>query len=217
MTPPAAARSPVMTIRLRLTIYWAAVLAAILLVAAIAAVRLFARQQWSALDAALLEEAENTADQIQRSGAASAPGILQRLSLETDIGPGRRARIVTAHGEVINYGHVHTVPPPFDPSLPTHPAIVGDHAIRFAVIPMMYNGELAYLQSGVRVTLVQASVDSLRNLLLLMMPIVLLLCVGGGYLLAGPRAAPDRIGHRGARRDRADESQLAADGAAGGR
>ena len=179
-----------MTIRLRLTIYWAAVLAAILLVAAIAAVRLFARQQWSALDAALLEEAENTADQIQRSGSASAPGILQRMSLETDIGPGRRARIVTAHGEVINYGHVHTVPPPFDPSLPTHPAIVGDHAIRFAVIPMMYNGELAYLQSGVRVTLVQASVDSLRNLLLLMMPIVLLLCVGGGYLLAGRALRP---------------------------
>ena len=87
-----------MTIRLRLTIYWAAVLAAILLVAAIAALTLFARKQVSALDAALLEEAENTADQIERGGSASAPGILQRLSLETDIGPGRRARIVTSHG-----------------------------------------------------------------------------------------------------------------------
>ncbi len=179
-----------MTIRLRLTIYWAAVLAAILLVAAIAAVKLFARQQWSALDAALLEEAENTADQIQRSGASSASGILQRLSLETDIGPGRRVRIVTAHGEILNFGHVHTVPPPFDPSLPTHPAIVGDHAIRFAVVPMMYNGQLAYLQSGVQVALVQESVDRLRNLSLLMLPIVLLLCVGGGYLLAGRALRP---------------------------
>src|SRR5260370_2957386 len=110
-----------MTIRLRLTIYWAAVLAAILLVAAIAAIRLFARQQVGALDAALLEEAENAADQIQRAGTASAPGILQRLSLEADIGPGRRARIVTSHGEAGDFGDVHTVPPPFDPALPTHP------------------------------------------------------------------------------------------------
>ena len=103
-----------MTIRLRLTIYWAAVLAAILLIAAIAVVKLFERQQFSALDAALLQEAQNTADQIERGGASSATGILQRLSLETDIGPGRRVRIVTAHGEVGNYGDIHTIPPPFD-------------------------------------------------------------------------------------------------------
>jgi len=179
-----------MTIRLRLTIYWAAVLAAILLAAAIAAVQLFERQQWSALDAALLEEAKTTADQIERSGAAGAPGILQRLSLETDIGPGRRVRIVTAHGEAGNYGDIHTLPPPFDPALPTHPAIVGNHAFRFAVVPMMYNGELAYLQSGVQAGLVEESVTSLRNSLLLMLPIVLLLCVGGGYLLAGRALRP---------------------------
>ena len=179
-----------MTIRLRLTIYWAAVLAAILLVAAIAAVKLFARQQWGAMDAALLEETENAADQIERSGTSSALGILQRLSLETDIGPGRRVQIVTANGEIGNYGDIHTIPPPFDPRLPTHPAIVGNRAFRFAVVPMMYDGELAYLQSGVQADLVQESVDSLRNLLLLMVPIVLLLCVGGGYLLAGRALRP---------------------------
>jgi two-component system OmpR family sensor kinase len=179
-----------MTIRLRLTIYWAAVLAAILLVAAIAAVKLFARQQWGALDAALLEETESVADQIEHSGSSSALGTLQRLSLETDIGPGRHVRIVTAHGEVGNLGDVHTIPPPFDPSLPTHPAIVSSDDFRFAVVPMMYNGEIAYLQSGVQVALVQESVDNLRNLLLLMVPIVLLLCVGGGYLLAGRALRP---------------------------
>ena len=70
-----------MTIRVRLTIYWAAALAAILLVAAFAAMKLFERQQFGALDAALLEEAENAADQIQRGGTSSAPGILKRLSL----------------------------------------------------------------------------------------------------------------------------------------
>ena len=184
------ARSPPMTIRLRLTIYWATVLAAILLVAAIAAIKLFERQQFSALDAALLEEAENAADQIQRGGTASALGILQRLSLETDIGPGRRVRIVTAHSEVGNFGDVHTIPPPFDPSLPTHPAIVGNRAFRFAVVPMLYNGEIAYLQSGVQAGLVEESVSGLRNLLLLMVPIVLMLCVGGGYLLAGRALRP---------------------------
>jgi len=179
-----------MTIRLRLTIYWAAILAAILLVAAIAALTLFARQQFSALDAALLEETENAADQIQRGGTSSAPGILQRLSLETDIGPGRRARIVTAHGEAGNFGDIHTIPPPFDPALPTHPAIIASPAFRFAVVPMLYNGEIAYLQSGVQAGLVDESVDSLRNLLLLMLPIVLILCVGGGYLLAGRALRP---------------------------
>ena len=192
MTPriAVAARRPRMTIRLRLTIYGAAVLAAILLAAAIAVVQLFERQQWSGLDAALLKEAESTADQIERSGTPGALAILQRLSLETDIGPGRRVRIVTAYGEVGNYGDIHTVPPPFDSRLPTHAAIVGNRAFRFAVVPMMYDGELAYLQSGVQARLVQESVDSLRNLLLLMLPIVLLLCVGGGYLLAGRALRP---------------------------
>jgi len=75
-----AARRPPMTIRLRLTIYWAAVLAVILLVAAIAVVTLFERQQWSGLDAALLKEAENTADQIQRSATPGALEILHRLA-----------------------------------------------------------------------------------------------------------------------------------------
>jgi len=115
---------------------------------------------------------------------------LQRLSLETDIGPGRRVRIVTAHAEVGNYGDIHTIPPPFDTRLPTHPAIVGNHVFRFAVVPLMYNGQLAYLQSGVQAGLVEESVTNLRNLLLLMVPILLLLCVGGGYLLAGRALRP---------------------------
>src|SRR6202046_1379264 len=115
---------------------------------------------------------------------------MQRLSLETDIGPGRRVRIVTAHGEAGNVGDVHTIPPPFDPALPTHPAIVANPSFRFAVVPMLYSGEIAYLQSGVQARLVNESVDGLRNLLLLMVPIVLMLCVGGGYLLAGRALRP---------------------------
>ena len=42
-----------MTIRLRLTIYWAAIIATMLLIAGIIAFLLFERQQWGALDGAL--------------------------------------------------------------------------------------------------------------------------------------------------------------------
>src|SRR5260370_42331460 len=85
-----------MTIRLRLTLYWAAVLTTILLVAAIASIKLFERQQWAALDAALLEEAETAAKEIERTDRAGVRTVLESLSREIDIGPGRRVRIVTA-------------------------------------------------------------------------------------------------------------------------
>ncbi len=55
---------------------------------------------------------------------------------------------------------------------------------------MLYDGQIAYLQSGVQAGLIDESVDGLRNLLLLMVPIVLILCVGGGYLLAGRALRP---------------------------
>jgi two-component system OmpR family sensor kinase len=42
----------------------------------------------------------------------------------------------------------------------------------------------------VQAGLIEESVSSLRNLLLLMVPIVLMLCVGGGYLLAGRALRP---------------------------
>ena len=81
---------------------------------------------------------------------------------------------------------------------------------------MLYNGEIAYLQSGVQAGLVDESVASLRNLLLLMVPIVLILCVGGGYLLAGRALRPIESVTRGTRSNWTDESRLAADGPAGG-
>src|SRR5712692_2278243 len=179
-----------MTIRLRLTIYWAAVLAAILLVAAIAAVKLFERQQWSALDAALLEEADTTAKEIERSNLAGARAILEGISRETDIGPGRRVRIVTENGVIDDFGDVHTIPPTSSPELPPHAMIVNNGAFRFALAPLLLVGEPAYLQSGVNAHLVQESVASLRNSLLLMVPVVLLLCVAGGFWLAGRALRP---------------------------
>jgi len=179
-----------MTIRLRLTIYWAAVLAMILLVAAIASIKLFERQQWTAMDAALLEEAETAAKEIERSDLAGARTITESLSREIDIGPGRRVRIVTANGVIDDFGNLQTLPPGSNPDLPPRAMIVSNSPFRFAVVPLMLVGEPAYLQSGLNASLVQESVDGLRNSLLLMVPVVLLLCVAGGYWLAGRALRP---------------------------
>ena len=179
-----------MTIRLRLTIYWAAVLGAILLVVAIAAVNLFERQQWAALDAALLEEAATTAEEIQRSKPTDAPTIVERLSKETDIGPGRRVRLITPREIIADFGDVHTVPPPIASPFPAEPAIVGGRAFRFAVARLSLAGQPALLLSGINANLIAATDVSLRNSLLLTVPMVLILCVTGGYWLAGRALRP---------------------------
>jgi len=191
MTPSRTASSTSgMTIRLRLTIYWAAVLSAILIAAAIAATTLFERQQWSALDAALLEEADTAAKDIERTDLAGTRAILEGLSREVDIGPGRRLRIVTENGVIDDFGDAHTIPPSSSPELPPRAMIVNNGAFRFAVVPLLLAGAPAYLQSGVNAHLVQESIASLRNSLLLMVPVVLLLCVAGGYWLAGRALQP---------------------------
>ena len=179
-----------MTIRLRLTIYWAAVLAAILLIAAGAGLKLFERQQWSAVDAALLEEADTTAKEIERTDLAGTRAMLEGLSRETDIGPGRRVQIVTDHGIVDDFGDIHTIAPAPSSQLPPRAVLVTSHDSRFAVVPLLFAGAPAYLQSGINANLVQGSIDSLRDSLLLMVPVVLLLCVAGGYWLAGRALRP---------------------------
>ncbi len=181
-----------MTIRIRLTIYWGAVLAAILLALGIVVLQLFERQQLSALDAALLEETDTIAKEIERTGATGARAILEGLSRETDIGPGRRVRLIDGDGRgvAIDYGDIHTVPPPLAGDLPAQPTIIDDQSFRFAVAPLILAGRLAYLESGVNLGLVRNSVDSLRNSLALILPLVLILCVAGGYWLAGRALQP---------------------------
>ena len=86
-----------MTLRLRLTIYWAAILALLLIASGLAVFWLFQRQQWAALDAALLEEADTSAQMVARLGPDSAQAIVARLSAERDLGPSRRVLIIS-HG-----------------------------------------------------------------------------------------------------------------------
>jgi signal transduction histidine kinase len=65
-----------------------------------------------------------------------------------------------------------------------------NRAFRFAIIPLTFQGEPAVLQDGVDVTPVRDSIQRLRKTLLLTVPLVLALCVGGGYLLASRALAP---------------------------
>ena len=83
-----------MTIRLRLTLYWAAVLGVILILSGAAVLLLFGREQWGQLDSALLEEADTAAATIQQTGGVSAPAIVRALSQERDLGPSRRVRLL---------------------------------------------------------------------------------------------------------------------------
>src|SRR5258707_3659931 len=75
--------------------------------------------------------------------------------------------------------------------------IVSNGPFRFAVVPLLVAGEPAYLQSGLNASLVHDSVERLRNSLLLMGPVVLLLCVAGGYWLAGRAFRPIGAGTPG--------------------
>ena len=90
---PAAIRRLPMTIRLRLTIYWAAI-TAMILVAAGLRILLFERQHWGALDGALMEEADTSAAGSPASAGRGDTDPIQRLSEESDLGLGRRVRIV---------------------------------------------------------------------------------------------------------------------------
>jgi two-component system OmpR family sensor kinase len=180
-----------MSIRLRLTIYWALILGAILTISAYAALRLFAHEQWRPMDAALLEEADTSADQLRHADVAQARETIRRLSLERDVGPHRRVRLVSASEVIADFGDPRAIPPP--PSLDSEfrgLVMSSNRAFRFAIIPLTFQGEPAVLQDGVDVTPVRDSIQRLRKTLLLTVPLVLALCVGGGYLLASRALAP---------------------------
>ncbi|HVN63968.1 MAG TPA: HAMP domain-containing protein, partial [Candidatus Binataceae bacterium] len=179
-----------MTIRLRLTLYWAAVLAAIIVAAAIAVDQLFASRQRSALEIALAEEADTTAEELHHAPAAVAPKIVERLSHETDIAPGRRVRLVTSAGVIADFGDSHTIPPTLASACPATKMMTSSDGARFAVVPLTLGGTRACLENGVSTALIAESIAHLRTSLFLMAPALLLFCVAGGYWLAGRALEP---------------------------
>ncbi len=172
-----------MSIRLRLTIYWTAITAVILFAAGLLIMVMFARAMWSTLDTGLMEEADTTAAAIADSSAADTKLILQRLSQEKDLGPGRRVRLIAGRRVVFDSGDSGADLP--DALAPADAVVDGGrHRYRFAIVPLVVNGEPGLLQDGANATPVRRTIAHLRNALLLVIPIILALCVAGGYWMA---------------------------------
>jgi two-component system OmpR family sensor kinase len=179
-----------MTIRLRLTIYWAGVLSLLLLGAAIAVFLLFQRQQWGRLDGALMEEAETAAETIAHGGNAAQ--MAASLSEERDeLGPTRRVW-VTVGGHTIAPAGEQRADLPILKKTGITRAIVDGHneVFRYAIAPFSLNGTPAYLADGVDARAVRESVSRLRSSLLLVLPVLLISSISVGYWLAGRALVP---------------------------
>jgi signal transduction histidine kinase len=178
-----------MTIRLRLTIYWAGVLSLLLLSAAIAVFLLFQRQQWGRLDGALMEEADTAAASI-----AHGAGVMQmiaRLSEERDLGPERRVWVAAGALTIATAGDRRADLPILKKPGITRTIVNGHNDIfRYAITPFLLNGAPAYLADGVDARGVRESISRLRTSLLLVLPVLLVSSVSIGYWLAGRALVP---------------------------
>jgi signal transduction histidine kinase len=181
-----------MTIRLRLTIYWAAIIAAMLLIAGVSAFLLFERQQWGALDGALMEEADTSAASLSRLGpGAAADAIVGNLSEERDLGPRRRVRIVTGDRVIADYGdHTAELPAPSGSFQSASMRDGNGSVFRFAIMPFRFGGAPAVLEDGVDASAIRKSIALLRTSLLLILPLILVASVAGGYVIAGRALVP---------------------------
>ena len=181
-----------MTIRLRLTIYWAAIIATILLIAGVSAFLLFERQQWGALDGALMEEADTTAAALSRLGpGAVLDPIVRRLSEERDLGPRRRVRIVSGDRVIADFGDRTSELPEIGAGQPIAQVRDGrGEVFRFAIVPFQFEGARALLEDGVDASAIRKSIARLRTSLLLILPLILIAAVSGGYLIAGRALVP---------------------------
>jgi len=180
-----------MSIRLRLTLYWAAVLALTLAAAGAAVFALFERQQWGQFDGALMEEADTAAATIARLGPGAADSIVRRLSEERDLGPSRRVLMSSAGRIVADFGNRAADLPTVAPG--NAPRGMRDGArrvFRFAIVPFTLDGAPAWLADGADVAPIRASIVRLRTSLLLIIPLLLALSVACGYWLARRALVP---------------------------
>jgi heavy metal sensor kinase len=178
-----------MTIRLRLTIYWAGVLSLLLVSAGLGVFLLFQRQQWSRLDSALMEEADDAVETISRLSRTAAIQMLQRLSEERDLGPSRRVWVVSGAHKLADAGDPDADLPVMDGA--TRTILDGhDHIFRYAIVPFSLDGHDAYLADGVDARAVREAIRHLRTILLLVLPVLLTISVSVGYWLAGRALAP---------------------------
>jgi two-component system, OmpR family, sensor kinase len=180
-----------MTLRLRLTIYWAAVLGLLIILGGFAVYLLFQQQQWARLDGALLEEADTTAQTIARMGPESAQPMALRLSVERDLGPRRRVWIVRGGAKIAAAGDSSASEPVI--TLPVDREMLldsRDRRFRYALAPFVLAAEPAYIVDGVDAVRVREPIARLRVSLLLILPVILLVSVSAGYWLAGRSLRP---------------------------
>lgn len=199
-----------MTIRLRLTIYWTLITAALLLAAGAMVVFLFSREMWGGLDAALMEEADTSAVTLSHSTPAGAASIIGELSREKDIGPRRRVRLIVNGRAVIDNGDPRAdLPPPPPKDSAGESMVNGSHGgFRYALVALSFNGHPAWLEDGVDASRVRRALAHLWHTSLLVIPLILGLCVVGGYWMSARALSPlnditgalGRIGPRDLRR-----------------
>lgn len=180
-----------MTIRLRLTLYWAAVLAVALAGAGVCVYVLFARLELGEFDGVLAEEADTTATALARIGSSGAAAILEHLSAERDLSPRRRVRLIAADGRTLyDFGDLHAEPPA---AAGDADRIIADGrrgAFRYAIVRFKLDGRDVWLQDGADARAVRATIARLRASLLLILPLLLAGCALGGWWLAGRALVP---------------------------
>jgi signal transduction histidine kinase len=196
------------TIRLRLTIYWTLITAALLFAAGAMVVFLFSREMWGGLDAALMEEADTSAVTLSHS-PGDAASIIGELSREKDIGPRRRVRLLVDGRVAIDDGDPRADVPALPGNATGESMVDGRrHGFRYALVALSFNGRSAWLEDGVDASRVRRAIAHLWRTSLLVIPLILGLCVVGGYWMSGRALAPlnditgalGRIGPRHLRR-----------------
>ena len=175
-------------IRLRLTLYWAAVLAIIMAISASAVFVIFTRQQWAALDAALLEESDTSAAAIAHADEPTAAMMVRRLSEERDIGPGRRVRLIIGDRVVADFGSRHA-------DLPITQGRNGSStAAQKCTGTQSCRCRSAIKKPFWKTASTRAKPETqprgCATILLIVTPMLLFVCVVGGYWLAGRALAP---------------------------
>ena len=199
-----------MTIRLRLTIYWTLITAALLLAAGAMVVFLFSRQMWGGLDAALMEEADTSAITLSHTTPGVAASIISELSREKDIGPRRRVRLIVNGRVAIDEGDPRADLPPLPPKNRAGESMVNGsrNGFRYALVALSFDGHPAWLEDGVDASRVRRAIAHLWHTSLLVIPLILGLCVVGGYWMSARALTPlnditgalGRIGPRDLRR-----------------
>jgi len=178
-----------MTIRQRLTIYWAGLLSLLLAGAAVAVFVLFQRQQWGRLDGALMEEADTAAATIAHG--ADAAQMIKRLSDERDLGGQRRLWVAEGVRTIAVAGERTSDLPDAAKAGMSHTIVDGrEDNFRYAITPFLLNGVPAYLVDGVDARAVRESVRRLLTTLIIVLPILLAGSISIGYWLAGRALDP---------------------------